>query len=75
MFLNGTWNPTMDERKTLKILAWAVGGVVGMMFILNGIALSFVESGSPLAVKQVAAQHAPPNSAPQFHIGTVARGG
>jgi uncharacterized membrane protein len=65
----------MDERRTLKILAWAVGSVVGMMFILNGIALSFVESGSPLAVKQVAAEHAPGNSAPQFHISAVARGG
>jgi uncharacterized membrane protein len=65
----------MDERKTLKILAWAVGSVVGMMFILNGIALSFVANGSPLAAKQVAAEHAPSNSAPQFHIGTLARGG
>jgi uncharacterized membrane protein len=65
----------MDERKTLKILAWAVGSVVGMMFILNGIALSFVANGSPLAVKQVAAEHAPTSSAPQFHTGTVARGG
>ncbi len=65
----------MDERRTLKILAWTVGSVVGMMFILNGIALSFVANGSPLAVKQVAAEHAPSSSAPQFQIGTLARGG
>jgi hypothetical protein len=65
----------MDERRTLKILAWTVGSVVGMMFILNGIALSFVANGSPLAGRQVAAQHAPPNSAPQVPVGITARGG
>jgi hypothetical protein len=30
----------MDERKTLKILAWSVGGIVGLMFILNAYALA-----------------------------------
>jgi hypothetical protein len=75
MFLNRNLEPTMDERRTLKILAWTVGSVVGMMFILNGIALSFVQSGSPLAVKQVAAAHAPRSSAPQFHVDAGARGG
>jgi hypothetical protein len=50
----------MDERRTLAILAWAVGSVVGTMFILNGIALSFVESAPALAAaKQVAARNAP----------------
>jgi len=49
----------MDERRTLAILAWAVGSVVGFMFILNGIALSSVESPSALAAKQVAASNAP----------------
>jgi hypothetical protein len=65
----------MDERRTLKILAWTVGSVVGMMFILNGIALSFVQSGSPLANRQVAAQHASGDPAPQLQMGAVARGG
>jgi hypothetical protein len=67
----------MDERRTLKILAWTVGSVVGMMFILNGIALSFVGSGSPLAGRQVAAQHAPSNPAPQIAVpvAITARGG
>jgi hypothetical protein len=30
----------MDERRTLQILAWTVGGVVGFMFVLNAIALA-----------------------------------
>ena len=50
----------MDERRTLAILAWAVGSIVGTMFVLNGIALSFVESPPALAAtKQVAARNAP----------------
>jgi hypothetical protein len=30
----------MDERKTLKILAWSVGSIVGLMFVLNAYALT-----------------------------------
>jgi len=30
----------MDERRTLSILAWTVGGLVALMFVLNGIALA-----------------------------------
>ncbi|GEM_PF-3662021 len=54
----------MDERRTLGILAWTVGGVVGTMFILNGIALSFVGSPSAPAAKEVAARNAPALHAP-----------
>lgn len=62
----------MDERRTLSILAWAVGSVVGTMFILNAIALSFVETTPTPASKQVAARNAP---APQPPTVLVARGG
>lgn len=65
----------MDERRTLTILAWTVGSVVGLMFILNGIALSFVGSGSQTAGRQVAAQHAPHNPAPQITKAVAMRGG
>jgi hypothetical protein len=65
----------MDERRTLRILAWTVGTVVGMMFILNGIALSFVGSGPTLAGRQVAAQHASRNPALQLPMRGAMRGG
>jgi hypothetical protein len=65
----------MDERRTLKVLAWTVGSVVGLMFILNGIALSFVGSGAQSAGKQVAAQRASQNPAPEFPKLTAMRGG
>jgi len=62
----------MDERRTLAILAWAVGSVVGFMFLLNGIALSFVESPSASAAKQIATRNAPALHSPAV---AGARGG
>ena len=49
----------MDERRTLAILAWGIGTVVGTMFILSGIALSFVESPAAPAANQIATDNAP----------------
>jgi hypothetical protein len=62
----------MDERRTLGILAWAVGSVVGIMFLLNAIALSFVDSTPALASKQIAVRNAPALHSPVI---PVARGG
>jgi hypothetical protein len=62
----------MDERRTLAILAWAVGSVVGTMFILNAIALSFVETTSMPTSKHIAARS---TSAPHSPAVPVARGG
>ena len=30
----------MDEARTLSLLAWIIGGIVGALFILQAIALS-----------------------------------
>ncbi len=30
----------MDERRTLSMLGWLIGSVIGAIFILNAIALS-----------------------------------
>ena len=30
----------MDEARTLSLLAWVVGGIVGVLFVLEAIALS-----------------------------------
>jgi hypothetical protein len=32
----------MDERQTLSILGWTVGAIVGLAFILNGVALAML---------------------------------
>jgi len=37
----------MDERRSLALLGWTVGGIVGLMFALNAIALSLAQGGPP----------------------------
>jgi hypothetical protein len=32
----------MDEARTLNLLAWIVGSILGIAFVLNAIALSMV---------------------------------
>jgi hypothetical protein len=32
----------MDERQTLSILGWTIGGIIGVIFILNAIALASI---------------------------------
>jgi hypothetical protein len=32
----------MDERRTLSILGWTIGGIIGVVFILNAIALASI---------------------------------
>jgi hypothetical protein len=32
----------MDERRTLSLLGWTIGGVIGAVFVLNAIALSLI---------------------------------
>jgi hypothetical protein len=32
----------MDERRTLSLLGWTIGGLVGAVFVLNAIALSLI---------------------------------
>ena len=46
----------MDERRSLALLGWTVGGVVGLMFTLNAIALALTQGGpstTRLAVSHV----------------------
>jgi hypothetical protein len=50
----------MDERRTLVILGWSVGGVVGLMFLLSAIALASVQSPSGQTSGQLLSSNAPP---------------
>jgi hypothetical protein len=45
----------MDERRTLVILGWTLGGLIGAMFILNGIALTSTQNPPELVATQVIA--------------------
>jgi hypothetical protein len=33
----------MDERHTLALFGWTIGGVVGLMFLLNAFALASLQ--------------------------------
>jgi hypothetical protein len=37
----------MDERRSLVVLGWTVGGIVGLMFTLNAVALALAQPGPP----------------------------
>jgi hypothetical protein len=42
--LIGRW--TMDEQRTLALLGWGIGGIVGTMFLLNALALASLSTAS-----------------------------
>ena len=59
----------MDERRTLALLGWTVGGIVGLMFLLNAIALASLKQSPMLAPDRTVLPHlvhlqaaAPPRS-------------
>jgi hypothetical protein len=50
----------MDERRSLAILGWTVGGVVGLMFALNAIALASIQHAPPARAYQPASASGQP---------------
>ena len=60
----------MDERRTLFFLGWGVGGVVGLMFLLNAIALASISAVHQSNGVRLAASSARPLSmqAPQVLV-------
>jgi len=49
----------MDERRSLAILGWTVGGVVGLMFALNAIALASLQPTPRVHAHQPVSQSQP----------------
>lgn len=64
----------MDERRTLQVLGWTLGGVVGLMFVLGGLSLAslqpavlapaqnFAPDGKSVAAAITLSQAAPANT-------------
>jgi len=50
----------MDERRTLTFLGWSVGGVVGIMFLLNATALALLPTASTVRNRPLISQAGPP---------------
>jgi hypothetical protein len=50
----------MDERRSLALLGWTVGGVVGLMFALNAIALASLQPAPRVHAYQPVSQSGQP---------------
>ncbi|MGH6670375.1 MAG: hypothetical protein ACRECE_10820 [Xanthobacteraceae bacterium] len=43
----------MDERRTLAILGWTIGGVVTTMFVLSGLAMSSMPTAAEFSASRL----------------------
>lgn len=50
----------MNERRTLALFAWTIGGVVGLMFVLSAFSLASVQTVPSAGTGQIVAQAGPP---------------
>lgn len=46
----------MDERRTLALFGWTIGGVVGLMFVLNALSLASLQRVPSANARQLLAQ-------------------
>jgi hypothetical protein len=46
----------MDEQRTLALLGWSIGGIVGTMFLLNGLALASLSTAATPPASQLISQ-------------------
>jgi hypothetical protein len=46
----------MDERRTLALFGWTIGGVVGLMFVLNAFALASLQDVPSAGTRQIVSQ-------------------
>lgn len=50
----------MDEQRTLALLGWGIGGIVGTMFLLNAVALASLSTGSTPPDSRLISRAGPP---------------
>jgi hypothetical protein len=49
---------TMNERRTLALFGWTIGGVVGLMFVLNAFSLASLQRAPSANTRQIVSQAA-----------------
>ena len=54
----------MDERHTLALFGWTIGGVVGLMFVLNAFALASLQEAPSAGSRQIVSQAGQPAATP-----------
>ena len=50
----------MDEQRTLALLGWGIGGIVGTMFLLNALALASLSNAPTAPGSLLISQAGPP---------------
>lgn len=46
----------MNERRTLAVFGWTIGGVVGLMFVLNAFSLASLQKAPSVNSRQLLSQ-------------------
>jgi hypothetical protein len=54
----------MNERRTLALFGWTIGGVVGLMFVLNAFSLASLQSVPSASTRQIVSQAGQPAATP-----------
>ncbi len=65
----------MNERRTLALLGWSVGGVVGIMFLLNALSLACLAPAPPTIGRLIAQAGKPIVTAVSLAAAAKAAGG
>jgi hypothetical protein len=54
----------MDERRTLALFGWTIGGVVVTMFVLNAFTLASLQEVPSAGTRQIVSQAGQPAATP-----------
>jgi hypothetical protein len=54
----------MNERRTLALFGWTIGGVVGLMFVLNAFSLASLQSAPSADTRQIVSHARQPAATP-----------
>jgi hypothetical protein len=60
---------TMNERRTLTLFGWTIGGVVGLMFVLNAFSLASLQKEPSANAHQLVSQAGHPGAATPSRLG------
>lgn len=64
----------MDERRTLALFGWTIGGVVVLMFVLNAFALASLQEVPAAGTRQIVSQAGQPAAMPSRGLAHEAKG-
>jgi hypothetical protein len=63
----------MNERRTLALFGWTIGGVVGLMFVLNAFSLASLQSAPSADTRQIVSHARQPAATPSLVYGAKSK--